>query len=179
MIQLLFILLIRLDLSIRPSKGSCPHSHLTSGWYWSSVWRRNVLTLVVSSGKHFLSTEEFKIKRFVPKLTKINVKTKLHRPLLVIFDNSKSRTIPTPRGQTVGLIVQRVTCTIVDFTIICSKAVRHVSLETESEVVRSYFKVSMTSSTTRKRSTPKRAENTTEAKASTKSQAKESDYGKR
>ncbi|XP_058971297.2 diacylglycerol O-acyltransferase 1 [Pocillopora verrucosa] len=37
----------------------------------------------------------------------------------------------------------------------------------------------MTSSTTRKRSTPKRAENTTEAKASTKSQAKESDYGKR
>ena len=74
LIQLLFILLIRLDLSIRPSKGSCPHSHLTSGWYWSSVWRRNVLTLVVSSGKHFLSTEEFKIKRFVPKLTKIYVK---------------------------------------------------------------------------------------------------------
>ena len=53
LIQLLFILLIRLDLSIRPSKGSCPHSHLTSGWYWSSVWRKNVLTLVVSSDKHF------------------------------------------------------------------------------------------------------------------------------
>lgn len=87
----------------------------------------------------FFSTEGFKIKRFVPKLTKIYVKTKLHRPLLVIFDNSKSRTIPTPRGQTVGLIVQRVTCTIVDITIICSKAVRHVSLETESEVERSYF----------------------------------------
>ena len=139
LIQLLFILLIRFDLSIRPSKGSCPHSHLTSGWYWSSVWRRNVLTLVVSSGKHFLSTEEFKIKRFVPKLTKIYVKTELHRPLLVIFDNSKSRTIPTPRGQTVGLIVQRVTCTIVDITTICSKAVRHVSLETESEEERSYF----------------------------------------
>ena len=93
----------------------------------------------MSSGKHFLSTEEFKIKRFVPKLTKIYVKKKLHRPLLVIFDNSKSRTIPTPRGQTVGLSVQRVTCTIVDITIICSKAVRHVSLETESEVERSYF----------------------------------------
>lgn len=62
LIQLLFILLIRLDLSIRPSKGSCPHSHLTSGWYWSSVWRRNVLTLVVSSDKHFFQQRDLKLK---------------------------------------------------------------------------------------------------------------------